>query len=41
MILGLFLFEWRVALISLVTIPLSLVMAMLVLHQFAARRSTR
>jgi CzcA family heavy metal efflux pump len=31
-ILGLFLFEWRVALISLLTIPLSLVAAMLVLY---------
>jgi CzcA family heavy metal efflux pump len=31
-ILGLFLFEWRVALISLLTIPLSLTATMLVLH---------
>ncbi len=31
-ILGLFLFEWRVALISLVTIPLSLIATMLVLY---------
>jgi len=31
-ILGLFLFEWRVALISLITIPLSLVATMLVLN---------
>jgi CzcA family heavy metal efflux pump len=31
-ILGLFLFEWRVALISLVTIPLSLMATLLVLH---------
>ena len=31
-ILGLFLFEWRVALISLLTIPLSLMATMLVLH---------
>lgn len=31
-ILGLFLFEWRVALISLITIPLSLVATMLVLY---------
>jgi len=31
-ILGLFLFEWRVALISLVTIPLSLMATMLVLY---------
>jgi CzcA family heavy metal efflux pump len=32
LILGLFLFEWRVALISVLTIPLSLLAAMLVLH---------
>ena len=32
LILGLFLFEWRVALISLLTIPLSLVATMLVLY---------
>jgi CzcA family heavy metal efflux pump len=31
-ILGLFLFEWRVALISLLTIPLSLMATLLVLH---------
>jgi CzcA family heavy metal efflux pump len=31
-ILGLFLFEWRVALISLITIPLSLTATVLVLH---------
>ncbi|MDQ1531932.1 MAG: hypothetical protein QOE37_2037, partial [Microbacteriaceae bacterium] len=31
-ILGLFLYEWRVALISLLTIPLSLMATMLVLH---------
>ena len=31
-ILGLFLFEWRVALISLITIPLSLMATLLVLH---------
>jgi CzcA family heavy metal efflux pump len=31
-ILGLFLFEWRVALISLLTIPLSLLATLLVLH---------
>jgi Cu/Ag efflux pump CusA len=31
-ILGLFLFEWRVALVSLLTIPLSITAAMLVLH---------
>jgi CzcA family heavy metal efflux pump len=31
-ILGLFLYEWRVALISLITIPLSLMATMLVLH---------
>jgi CzcA family heavy metal efflux pump len=31
-ILGLFLFEWRVALISLITIPLSLTATILVLH---------
>ena len=39
-ILGLFLFEWRVALISLLTIPLSLMATLLVLHG-SARRSTR
>jgi CzcA family heavy metal efflux pump len=32
LILGLFLFEWRVALISLLTIPLSLMATLLVLH---------
>jgi CzcA family heavy metal efflux pump len=31
-ILGLFLFEWRVALVSLITIPLSLMATLLVLH---------
>jgi CzcA family heavy metal efflux pump len=39
-ILGLFLFEWRVALISLLTIPLSLVAAMLVLHQLGQTVNT-
>jgi CzcA family heavy metal efflux pump len=32
LVLGLFLFEWRVALISLLTIPLSITATMLVLH---------
>ncbi len=40
LMLSLFLFEWRTALISVVAIPLSLVVAGLVLHA-AARRSTR
>jgi CzcA family heavy metal efflux pump len=39
-ILGLFLFEWRVALISLVTIPLSLVITMLVLYWRGATINT-
>jgi CzcA family heavy metal efflux pump len=40
LILMLFLFEWRVALISLLTIPLSLMAAMLVLHWFGATVNT-
>ncbi|MHA3835446.1 efflux RND transporter permease subunit [Terrabacter sp. AAH1] len=39
-ILLLFLFEWRVALISLLTIPLSLIMALLVLHWRGATINT-
>jgi CzcA family heavy metal efflux pump len=39
-ILGLFLFEWRVALISLLTIPLSLVATMLVLYWRGATINT-
>lgn len=39
-ILGLFLFEWRVALISLLTIPLSLMATMLVLHWFGQTVNT-
>ena len=39
-ILGLFLFEWRVALISIVTIPLSLVATMLVLYLCGATINT-
>jgi CzcA family heavy metal efflux pump len=39
-ILGLFLFEWRVALISLLTIPLSLMAALLVLHQMGQTVNT-
>jgi len=39
-ILGLFLFEWRVALISLITIPLSLVMTLLVLYWLGATINT-
>ena len=39
-ILALFLFEWRVALISLVTIPLSLMAALLVLHWRGATINT-
>jgi CzcA family heavy metal efflux pump len=39
-ILVLFLFEWRVALISLVTIPLSLMAALLVLHLSGATINT-
>ncbi|HEV2241518.1 MAG TPA: efflux RND transporter permease subunit, partial [Streptosporangiaceae bacterium] len=39
-ILALFLFEWRVALISLLTIPLSLVAAMLVLYKIGATINT-
>jgi CzcA family heavy metal efflux pump len=39
-ILALFLFEWRVALISLLTIPLSLVAAMLVLYWLGATINT-
>ncbi|HEV7194961.1 MAG TPA: efflux RND transporter permease subunit, partial [Pedococcus sp.] len=39
-ILGLFLFEWRVALISMVTIPLSLVATMLVLYLRGATINT-
>ena len=39
-ILGAFLFEWRVALISLVTIPLSLVATMLVLYWRGATINT-
>ncbi len=39
-ILGLFLFEWRVALISLLTIPLSLVATMLVLYARGATINT-
>jgi CzcA family heavy metal efflux pump len=39
-ILALFLFEWRVALISLLTIPLSLVAAMLVLYSRGATINT-
>jgi CzcA family heavy metal efflux pump len=39
-ILGLFLFEWRVALISLITIPLSLMATMLVLHWRGATVNT-
>ncbi|TCO54218.1 efflux RND transporter permease subunit [Actinocrispum wychmicini] len=40
LILMLFLFEWRVALISLLTIPLSLMAAMLVLHWRGATVNT-
>jgi CzcA family heavy metal efflux pump len=40
LILGAFLFEWRVALISILTIPLSLVAAGLVLHAFGATVNT-
>ncbi len=40
LILMLFLFEWRVALISLLTIPLSLMAAMLVLHWRGATINT-
>jgi CzcA family heavy metal efflux pump len=40
LILGLFLFEWRTALISLVAIPLSLVAAALVLYQTGATINT-
>jgi CzcA family heavy metal efflux pump len=40
LILVLFLFEWRVALISLVTIPLSLTAALLVLHWIGATINT-
>ena len=40
LILALFLFEWRVALISLLTIPLSLTAAMLVLHWRGATVNT-
>jgi CzcA family heavy metal efflux pump len=39
-ILALFLFEWRVALISLLTIPLSLIAAMLVLYKTGATINT-
>jgi CzcA family heavy metal efflux pump len=39
-ILGLFLFEWRVALISLLTIPLSLMAALLVLQWFGQTVNT-
>src|SRR5258708_11731007 len=39
-ILGLFLFEWRVALISLLTIPLSLIATMLVLYWRGATINT-
>ncbi len=39
-ILGLFLFEWRVALISLLTIPLSLMATMLVLYWRGATINT-
>jgi CzcA family heavy metal efflux pump len=39
-ILGLFLFEWRVALISLITIPLSLMMTLLVLYWRGATINT-
>jgi CzcA family heavy metal efflux pump len=39
-ILALFLFEWRVALISLLTIPLSLIMTMLVLYWRGASINT-
>ncbi len=41
LMLFLFLYEWRVALISVVAIPLSLVAAGLVLHLRGERRSTR
>src|SRR5439155_3872604 len=40
LVLALFLFEWRTALISLVSIPLSLVAAGLVLHQRGATINT-
>ena len=40
LILGLFLFEWRVVLISLITIPLSLMAAMLVLYLTGATVNT-
>jgi CzcA family heavy metal efflux pump len=40
LVLGLFLFEWRSALISLVAIPLSLVAAMLVLYHAGATINT-
>src|SRR6266545_484241 len=40
LLLGLFLFDWRVALISLVTIPLSLVAAVLVLYLRGATFNT-
>jgi CzcA family heavy metal efflux pump len=39
-ILGLFLFEWRVALISLITIPLSLTATLLVLHWYGQTVNT-
>ena len=39
-ILALFLFEWRVALISLITIPLSLVATLVVLHSSGATVNT-
>lgn len=40
LILGLFLFEWRVVLISLITIPLSLMATMLVLYSTGATVNT-